>query len=171
VSTRARLTLAAMVALMAAVGIGILVAGWVGGDARAAAPLGLPEHAAVAPFSGYREVRVAFGRRCARLVLADTASRRERGLRGTADLGPYSGMLFAMAGDSRVAFTMSGVSSPLDLAWYSAAGARVGAVRMHPCPRRSAARCPVYGSGVGYRYALEVPAGSAAPVHLVGCSA
>jgi uncharacterized membrane protein (UPF0127 family) len=170
VSTRARLTLAAAVALVAAVGIGIVVAGWLEGDARAAAPLGLEERAAVALFSGYREARAALGRRCVRVVVADTAARREQGLRGASDLGPYTGMLFAMASDSNVAFTMSGVSAPLDITWYSAAGSRVGGARMRPCPRLAAARCAVYRSRVRYRFALEVPAGRAAPTQLTRCS-
>ena len=170
-STRARLTLAAAVAFLSAVGIGIVVAGWLRGNARVAAPIGIHENPAVAPFSAYREVRVALGRSCARLVVADTDARRARGLRGSSDLGPYAGMLFTMSSDSDVAFTMSGLSSPIDITWYSAGGARVDAAHMRPCPSAGAARCPVYGSRQRYRYALEVPAGHSAPAQLTGCSA
>ena len=99
----------------------------------------------------------------ARVVVADTPARRERGLRnfdigGAGGLGPYAGMLFVQPRDSEDAFTMSGVGRPLDIAWYAADGSRIDSARMAPCPRRSAARCPLYRSRRPYRLALETPA-------------
>ena len=167
-STRARLGIAAVVALASATGIGVIIAGWVAGHGSARLPIALRTNAGVAPFAGYREGRVAIGHRCARAVVAETDAQRSQGLRGTSDLGPYAGMLFVMSGDSNVAFTMSGVSDALDIAWYSVDGGRVDTARMRPCLRR--ARCPVYASAKSYRYALEVPAGSTAPARLVPCS-
>ncbi len=103
-----------------------------------------------------------------RAVVAETNLQRAQGLRGASDLGPYAGMLFVMGGDSNVAFTMEGVSDALDIAWYSVDGTRLDTARMHPCP--PTAGCPVYAAKQRYRYALEVPAGAAAPGRLVPCS-
>ena len=168
-STRTRLGIAAVVALVSAAGVGIVVAGWVGGHGNPRLPIGLHATPGVAPFAGYREVRVAIGRRCARVVVAETDAQRSQGLRGASALGPYAGMLFAMGGDSNVAFTMSGVASPLDITWYSAGGGRVDKTHMRPCPRVQ--HCPVYRSRERYRYALEVPTRSPdAPARLAPCS-
>jgi uncharacterized membrane protein (UPF0127 family) len=160
VSTRARLAVATAVAVVSAAGIAILVVHWVGGDPRAAVGLGLRETDAVAPFAGYREVRMSAGGPCARVVVADTAARRERGLRDLAvgragGLGPYAGMLFVQSSDSEEAFTMAGVGRPLDITWYAADGSRVDSARMRPCPRRRADQCPPYRSRRPYRLALE----------------
>lgn len=167
-STRARVAIAAVVAVVSAVGMGIIVARWVSNDGQTATPRGLPETAAVAPFAGYREVRVEIDHRCARVVVADTEERRQRGLRGARDLGPYAGMLFVQPGDSDIAFTMSGVSDALDIAWFAADGSRVGGARMRPCPR-GGRDCPLYRSPHPYRSALETPPGVTMPQHLAGC--
>jgi uncharacterized membrane protein (UPF0127 family) len=168
-STRARVAVAAAVALISAAGIAIMVAHWAGGGGHASAPSGLSETAAVAPFVGYREVRVAIAGRCVRVVVADTEPRRERGLRATVGrLGPYGGMLFAQATDGDVAFTMAGVNGPLDVAWYTADGIEVGSVPMRPCPH-DAAHCPLYRAGTPYRFALETPPSPGAPTRLVRC--
>jgi uncharacterized membrane protein (UPF0127 family) len=170
VSTRAQVAVAAAVALLSAIGIGIVVSRWVRGDGRSSAPRGLAESPAVAPFSGYREVRVEIDDRCARVVVADTESRRQRGLRDAGDLGPYAGMLFVQPGASDIAFTMSGVTEPLDLAWFAADGARVGTAHLRPCPQASnGGDCPLYRSPRPYRTALEVPGGRALPAQLGPC--
>ena len=161
-SARARLAVAVAIASLSVIGITLLAVHWFAGDARAGVPSGLRETNAVAPFAGYREVRLAIGPRCVRVVVADTPQRRERGLRGAADLGPYGGMLFAQRGDTGIAFTMSGVRAPLGIAWYAADGSEVGMTRMRPCPR-AVAHCPVYSSPAPYRWALETPPGAAAP--------
>jgi uncharacterized membrane protein (UPF0127 family) len=168
-STRARVAVAAVVALISAAGIAVMVAHWIGGGGHASPPSGLSETAAVAPFVGYREVRVAIGGRCVRVVVADTPTRRERGLRATVGrLGPYFGMLFAQTTDGDAAFTMAGVNGPLDVAWYATDGVEVGSVRMRPCPH-DAAHCPLYRSGTPYRFALETPPGPRPPSRLARC--
>jgi uncharacterized membrane protein (UPF0127 family) len=167
-STRLRLAVAAAVALACVIGIAIVVGHWIAGTPRAPAPLGLRETSAVAPFAGYREVRAAIDGRCVRVVVADTSARRAIGLRGVSDLGAYAGMFFAQGHDSEVAFTMSGVSTPLDVTWYSANGSVVGAAAMRPCPHRAQAGCPVYRSPKPYRFALETPVTQSAE-HLAPC--
>jgi uncharacterized membrane protein (UPF0127 family) len=169
VSTRARLAVAGAIALLSAAGIVVLAVHWLSGDSRAATPLGLRESPAAAPFHGAREVSLAVGKRCVRVVVADTEAARERGLRGAARLGPYGGMLFVQSGDTDTAFTMTGVTVPLAVTWYTAGGSRIGAARMAPCPR-DAERCPVYRSRGRYRLALETPPGAPTPVHLLPCS-
>ena len=169
--TRARLAIAVAIALLSATGIVVLAVHWLAGAARAAAPLGLRETAAVGRFRGYREVRIASGGRCMRVVVADTAARRERGLRGVVDLAPYGGMVFAQAHDTDAAFTMAGVSEPLEITWYGSDGRSVGATLMRPCPD-VAARCPVYANNRPYRFALETPGGAggvSGPPGLAGC--
>jgi uncharacterized membrane protein (UPF0127 family) len=168
VSSRAQVAVAAAVAVLSAIGIGVLVQRWLSDDGSTAMPRGLRESPAVAPFSGYREVRVTLDDRCARLVVADTESRRRRGLRGAGDLGPYAGMLFVQPGDSRVAFTMAGVSDPLDIAWFAPDGARVGTAHMRPCPN-GGDDCPLYRSPRPYLTALEVPGGRPLPQQLAPC--
>jgi uncharacterized membrane protein (UPF0127 family) len=168
VSTRARLAIACAIALLSAAGIAILAVHWLSGDSRAPAPRGLRESPAAAPFAGSRQVSVAVGKRCVRVVVADTEAARERGLRG-ARLGPYGGMLFVQPGDTDTAFTMSGLTAPLVVTWYTAAGSRIDAALMAPCPR-DAEHCPVYRSRGRYRLALETPPGAPTPAHLLPCS-
>ena len=80
---RARLTIAAAIAVLSAIGIGVLAFALVsGGDSRASLPLGLRTTVAVAPFAGYGETRVLVDGHCRRVVVADTATKREEGLRG-----------------------------------------------------------------------------------------
>jgi uncharacterized membrane protein (UPF0127 family) len=168
-STRARVAVAVAVAVISAAAIVIMVAHRLAGVGPASPPAGLHETAAVAPFVGYREVRIALNGRCVRVVVADTRTRRERGLRGTVGrLGPYGGMLFAQATDGDSAFTMAAVTGPLDVAWYAANGTEIGAVRMRPCPHDTA-QCPRYRNGAPYRFALEIPAGARTPTRLVRC--
>jgi uncharacterized membrane protein (UPF0127 family) len=169
VSTRAPVAVAAVVALLSAIGIGIIVSRWVSDDEHVSTPpRGLTETPAVAPFAGYREVRVEIDHRCARVVVADTDARREQGLRGASDLGPYAGMLFVQPGASDIPFTMAGVRDPLDIEWFASDGSRVGAAHMRPCPERGA-DCPLYRSPRPYRTALETPAGTASRVSVSPC--
>ncbi len=170
-STRARLAVAAAVAVVSAIGIGIIVVRWVSDDggSNAAVPPDLRSTAAVAPFAGYREVRVAARDRCARVVVADTPALRARGLRGVADLGPYAGMLFVQPADADITFTMAGVTDPIDIAWFAADGTRVDSTTMRPCPDADVANCPEYRSRHAYRYAIETPAGSTPGVSVSPC--
>jgi uncharacterized membrane protein (UPF0127 family) len=167
--SRVAATIAAVIAVASAVVIVVMVARWASDDGHASAPLGLRTTAAVAPFAGYRAVRAAVDGRCVRLVVADTPQRRSDGLRDVDDLGPYAGMLFAQRGDSDGGFTMAGLTRPLDIAWFAADGARVGATRMPPCPDKTEAQCPVYRSDRSYRFAVEVPAGARPPGSIASC--
>ncbi len=170
-SRRARLRLAAAVAVISAIGIVVLAVQLASrGSDDAHPPLGLELRAASAPFPGYRETRLDFDGRCRRVAVADTASLRADGLRGHVDLGPYAGMLFVFDGDTRSAFTMAGVTAPLEIAWYAADGTRVDAAHMAPCPDRTQADCPVYASKRRYRLALETPGGSTSASGLAPCS-
>jgi uncharacterized membrane protein (UPF0127 family) len=170
VSRRTRLTVAGAVALIAGIGIAVLAVQLVsGGGGRASLPLRLRESAAVAPFSGFRAAQVDFDGRCRRVVVADTSSLRQQGLRGHAELGGYAGMLFVFSSDTDAAFTMAGVTAPLEIGWYSAVGKRVGGAHMAPCPNRDQAHCPVYRSRRAYRVALETAGGSGIPGGLAAC--
>ena len=167
-STRAQVAVAAVVAVVSAIGIGIIAVRWLSNDDHASKPIGLREAAAVSPFAGYREVRVEIGSHCVRVVVADTETRRERGLRGASDLGPYAGMLFVQPGDSNIAFTMAGVTDPLEIAWFAADGSRIATRHMRPCPG-GGRDCPLYRSPRPYRSALETPGGTALPRQLAPC--
>ena len=159
-STRARLIVAATVALISLVGIAVLAIVVSHGDGRAAAPFGVSEHSAAVPFTGYRAARVDIDGRCRPVVVADTATLQEQGLRGREDLGGYAGMVFVTSHDTDTAFTMSGVAAPLEVSWYSANGKRLGGAHMAACPDRDEAHCPEYRSPSPYRVALETPGGS-----------
>ena len=168
--TRARIAAAAVIALGSAIGSGIIVAHWVSADASAPVPLALASTRAGPPFQGYPAVEAAIDGRCVRLAVANTPARREHGLRGVDDLSPYAGLLFAQRNDTDTAFTMAGTTHPLDIVWYAAAGFRVDATRMWPCPSDDAGQCPVYRSRHPYRFALETPAGSIAAGPISACS-
>jgi uncharacterized membrane protein (UPF0127 family) len=167
--TRSRIAAAGVIALASAVGGGIIVAHWVSADPRAPTPLGLHTTRAGPPFPGYPEVEAAINGTCVRLAVADTAARRERGLRGVDDLGPYAGLLFAERSDTTAAFTMAGLKHPLDIVWYAAAGFRVDGARMTPCPEDDARDCPLYRSDRPYRFALETPAGASGAGPIAPC--
>ena len=170
ISRRTRLSIAGAVALITGVGAVVLAVQLVsGGGGRASSPLRLRERAAVTPFTGFREAHVDFDGRCRRVVVADTSARREQGLRGHVDLGEYAGMLFVFSDDTDVAYTMAGVTAPLDIGWYSADGRRVGQAHMAACPYRDQAHCPMYRSGRRYRLALETPGGSGIAGGLAPC--
>ena len=170
-SRRARLTVAGGVALASLIGIAVISVGFLSrGHSRAALPLYYLDRDAVAPFRGYRETKIDFGGSCLRVAVADTATLRQRGLRGHGDLRPYAGMLFVSSDDSDVAFTMAGLSVPLDIRWYTGGGAFLQRAAMAPCPDRAAAHCPKYTSRRPYRFALETPRGAPAPGALSPCT-
>jgi uncharacterized membrane protein (UPF0127 family) len=128
-----------------------LAARSIGAALRAARP-------AAAPFPGLTATVVHVGARPVAVVLARTEAERETGLRQRSTLGPYGGMLFVLDHDLNVAFTMSRVPVPLDVAFYRADGRRVGKLRMVPCAG-SDATCPAYEIHPTFRYALETLAG------------
>jgi hypothetical protein len=49
---------------------------------------------------------------------------------------------------------MSGVTEPLDIAWYDATGEPVSRAAMEPCPE-DGPDCPLYHADGPYRFALE----------------
>jgi uncharacterized membrane protein (UPF0127 family) len=172
VSRRARLRLAAVVAVISAIGIGVLAVQFAlrgSGTDGARLPLGLETHPAGAPFAGYRETSIEVDGRCRLVAVADTAALRAQGLRRRVNVGRYAGMLFVFDGESDTSFTMSGVSQPLEIGWYSADGKRISEEHMAPCPNHSQADCPIYSAGRSYRIALERPGGSPSVGQLTPC--
>ena len=164
------MTIAAAVAVVSAIGTGALAAQLASrGHDRARLPADLHLRAASAPFAGYQETRIELDGRCRRVAVADTGPRRADGLRGRTDLGRYAGMLFVFDGDTQAAFTMAGVTDPLEIGWYTADGARIGGAHMAPCPHRTQAECPVYASRKRYRLALERPGGTTSASGLTPC--
>jgi uncharacterized membrane protein (UPF0127 family) len=127
---------------------------------------------AVAPFEGLSEVNASIGPdRCLRLVVADSQDERVAGLRdNTSDLGPYDGMLFVFQGPSQSRFTMSGVSDPLDIAFFEQDGARNATRSMEPCPEKVENACPVYGADGPYVFAVETKKGELPSGPIAACS-
>jgi uncharacterized membrane protein (UPF0127 family) len=126
---------------------------------------------AVAPFEGLSEVHAAIGYdHCLRLVVADSQEERVAGLRDhTADLGPYDGMLFVFQGPSESAFTMSGVTDPLDIAFFEQDGARNSSRAMKPCPEKAESQCPAYRADGPYVFAVETKAGELPSGPITAC--
>jgi uncharacterized membrane protein (UPF0127 family) len=120
---------------------------------------------ASAPFAGLTSTRVTVGDRTLDVVVADTESERETGLRRRSDVGDYDGMLFAFPSPSTVGFTMSTVPVPLDIGFYDASGRLVDRLRMEPCTGTDQS-CPVYRAPRPFSYALETPAGRLPRGHL-----
>ncbi len=114
--------------------------------------------AAAAPFPGLTATDLAVGDRRLRVVVADDATERTRGLRERSDLGDYDGMLFVFDGRTESGFTMSTVPVALDIGFYDAIGRPVDRLRMEPCAGTEAA-CPVYRAAGPFRFALETLAG------------
>lgn len=95
------------------------------------------------------------------VAVAATPEDRRQGLRGVTDLGELDGMLFRWDTDVVTsAFTMSGTSIPLDIAFFAADGSFVDGFRMDPC---DADPCPTYAARAPYAHALESPASSLPP--------
>lgn len=126
----------------------------------------------VAPFEGLTEVEAAIGYdQCLRLVVADAIDERAAGLRGNAaDLGPYDGMLFVFEGPTDAAFTMSGVDSPLDIAFFTADGALDSTRAMKPCPEKAELACPAYRADGPFVFAVETKPGALPSGPLTACS-
>ena len=123
---------------------------------------------ATEPFGGLTEVALAVGDDCVRLLVADEEAERGAGLRGVTDLGPYDGMLFVNEADVTSAYTMSGVTEPLDIGWYDAGGGLVSRTAMKPCPD-GGPDCPLYSADGPYRFALETFEGGLPSGGLGGC--
>jgi uncharacterized protein len=168
------LTLLALVAVALVVGI-VKVLDEVGDPAPHAG--GLPLSAilpratpASAPFAGLGELHVAIGYdHCLRLAVADSMDERVAGLRNRTDLGPYDGMLFVFQGPSDSAFTMSGVTVPLDIGFFGSDGARNSTRLMKPCAKAEP-ECPVYRADGPYVYAVETLKGQLPSGPVTACS-
>ena len=125
---------------------------------------------AESPFDGLSEINAAVGyKRCLRLAVADSLDERVAGLRGRTDLGPYDGMLFVFQGPSTSGFTMSGVTVPLEIAFFGSDGARDSRRLMKPCPKAEAG-CPVYRADGAYVYAVETLKGQLPSGPLTACA-
>lgn len=120
----------------------------------------------VAPFPGWGATEVRVGSVRLRVVVADDATERTRGLRDRRDLGDYDGMLFVFDETTTTAFTMAGVPVALDVGFFGADGRRVDRLRMRPCAGTDA-DCPVYRAAAPYAWALETLAGGLPPGRLV----
>jgi uncharacterized membrane protein (UPF0127 family) len=129
-----------------------------------------PTTAAAKPFEAFRATRIALGDRCLRVLVADTESRRNKGLRAVSSLAPYDGMLFVNRRDTEARYTMAQTLVPLDIVFFDGDGKPVGDRSMRPCPDGTDASCPTYASGRRYRYALERPAGASGSGALGGCA-
>ena len=102
--------------------------------------------------------------------MADSFDERVAGLRDRTDLGPYDGMLFVFQGPSDSAFTMSGVTVPLEIAFFGSDGARNSSTLMKPCPDQAENECPVYRADGPYQYAVETLKGQLPPGPVTACS-
>ena len=121
-----------------------------------------------APFAGLTELQLAVGDDCLRLVVADAEAERGQGLRGRTELAPYDGMLFVNQSDTTAAYTMAGVTVPLEIGWYTAAGDLVDDTEMVPCPE-GGPDCPLYSAAGRYRFALETLGGGLPSGSLGAC--
>lgn len=91
------------------------------------------------------------------VLVADTPSLREQGLRGVEALpDEVDGMLFMFEEPRPATFGMRDTLIPLDIWWFDAGGVLLGSARMEPC---LSAPCPSYGSPGPISWALETPAG------------
>jgi uncharacterized membrane protein (UPF0127 family) len=124
--------------------------------------------AAVAPFTGLTEAQLGVDGDCKRIVVADALAERVAGLRGRTELDPYDGMLFVFGGPTTSAFTMSGVSAPLDIGFYDGDGRPVSRLRMEPCDEAEA-ECPSYLADGPFEYALETEVGELESGALTNC--
>ena len=168
---RVRIAAAAVVAVLALVGM-VVLAVRIRADESGVGHLSFAStQAASAPFADFDQARLAVGSRCLNVLVATTPAQRTQGLRGVRSLSPYDGMLFVERRDSTALFTMADTLIPLDITFFDADGVPVDSTRMTPCPDGTDATCPTYGSKKPYRYALERPAGSgSASGSLGGCA-
>jgi uncharacterized membrane protein (UPF0127 family) len=89
--------------------------------------------------------------------VADTPTRRARGLMHVRNLDDHAGMLFVFDADSTGRFWMRNTPMPLQIAFFRDDGSLVSVAVMAPCGDHE--QCPLYAAAGPYRYALEVPRG------------
>lgn len=90
------------------------------------------------------------------VYVADTQSKRGRGLMGREQLSPGTGMIFTYPSDTNGQYWMRDTVIPLTIAFIAADGSMIELIDMEPCKTTD---CPRYGPDEDYRYALEVPQG------------
>jgi uncharacterized membrane protein (UPF0127 family) len=82
------------------------------------------------------------------------------GMRHRPGFDSADGMLFDFEREVEpggVVFVMDDVAMPLDIAWFSAAGALVGTASMAIC---EGPPCPTYAAPARFRWAIEAPPGA-----------
>jgi len=92
------------------------------------------------------------------VAVADRPAFWSSGLAGVETLAPLEGVLFAFPEPMDVAFTNRGMAFALDVTFFDSQGTYVDAVVMPACPDEP---CDAFRAGGAFRYALEVPSGSA----------
>jgi hypothetical protein len=92
-----------------------------------------------------------------RVEIADSDTRRERGLMFRTKLASNAGMAFVWRGDVAGAFWMKNTRIPLSIAFYDGKGRIVRILDMAPC---TADPCALYDPQATYRGALEVNRGA-----------
>jgi uncharacterized membrane protein (UPF0127 family) len=102
------------------------------------------------------------------VLLAESATQRERGLMEVTDLKGYAGMLFVWDADASSQFYMRDTPMPLSIAWIAADGQLVSTAGMAPCG--DVDNCPLYSAKGPYRFALETPSGQLDELGLVAGS-
>jgi uncharacterized membrane protein (UPF0127 family) len=91
--------------------------------------------------------------------LANTATKRMRGLMFRDSLGGNEGMLFVFNDEDYRSFWMMNTTIPLDAIFFSSNGTVVDIMQMDPC--KSLISCPSYKSSGRAMYVLEVNSGFA----------
>ena len=79
-------------------------------------------------------------------------------------------MLFVFQGPTDAAFTMSGVTDPLDIAFFDSDGARNSTRAMKPCPEKAENECPIYRADGPFVYAVETLKGQLPAGPITACS-
>lgn len=92
--------------------------------------------------------------------IADTPAERARGLMFRRKLPQNRGMLFIFEDDNVRNFWMKNTLIPLDMIFADSEG-KVVSTRENVPPCVDGTSCPVYSSGTGARYVLEINAGLA----------
>jgi hypothetical protein len=99
---------------------------------------------------------IAVGDTTLTVLVADTATKRQQGLRDIETLDGYDGMLFVFEETRPATFGMGDTLVPLDIWWFDAEGVLLGGTEMSPCPDDP---CVSYASPAPIMWALETPAG------------
>lgn len=103
-------------------------------------------------------IEIFSGNRVTRLIVnvADTQSKREKGLKFIKYLPENEGMLFVFPTKTSEGFWMKNTFIPLSIAFLDSDGIILRIFDMEPCLNGT---CPTYEPGVFYHYAVEVNRG------------